>query len=218
MKVVASDPRPGLGNEFRQWDAEVEADHDIMVVRNALPLLVELPSAAETCGSWESCPVINNGSEIGETGPGYQDKGHRDSDRIVLSGPSGMDPSPLLQAYGMLLHGIEGNMVSAYRQTNEWAEVKEGGGFELLRYQVGQKFGMHVDVVRYHPLLAHRRLAAVMFCNDDYEGGRLHFPRQDVTIEPEAGMLVMFPANFTHPHESTPVTRGVKYSVVSWWF
>jgi Rps23 Pro-64 3,4-dihydroxylase Tpa1-like proline 4-hydroxylase len=61
-----------------------------------------------------------------------------------------------------------------------------------------------------------RTITAVMYLNDDYEGGRLVFPRLDnVTVKPEAGDLIVFPASYLYEHESTLVSSGTKYCVVS---
>jgi hypothetical protein len=53
--------------------------------------------------------------------------------------------------------------------------------------------------------------------NDGYDGGTLEFPRQhwsnrDVPV----GDLVAWPSLVTHPHRSTPVTRGTKYGLTIW--
>jgi len=87
-----------------------------------------------------------------------------------------------------------------------------------VRYVKGGYFKEHVDVTRDHPVLGHRRLSVVIFCNDDFVGGNLVFPRQDITITPEKGLMVLFPSGFTHPHELTEITDGIKYSIVSWFF
>jgi len=55
-----------------------------------------------------------------------------------------------------------------------------------------------------------------LFLNGNFEGGELAFPRQKQIIKPLAGDVVLFPSNFTHPHASRTVEKGVKYSVVCW--
>ena len=51
--------------------------------------------------------------------------------------------------------------------------------------------------------------------NDDYEGGELIF-WDDTKIELKGGSLLIFPSNFLYPHEVKPVTKGSRYSYVSW--
>ena len=51
--------------------------------------------------------------------------------------------------------------------------------------------------------------------NDDYEGGELMFWDQE-QIELKAGQIMIFPSNFLYPHQVKPVTKGVRFSYVSW--
>ena len=53
--------------------------------------------------------------------------------------------------------------------------------------------------------------------NDDYEGGILEFPRQQITNrDVPVGKCILFPAQVTHPHTSTELRSGVKYSLTIW--
>ncbi len=53
--------------------------------------------------------------------------------------------------------------------------------------------------------------------NDDYVGGELVFPRQDVSnINIPAGKLLLFPGAVTHPHECVDLISGTKYSLTIW--
>ena len=51
--------------------------------------------------------------------------------------------------------------------------------------------------------------------NDDYEGGELMFWDQE-KIDLKAGQIMIFPSNFLYPHEVKVVTKGTRYSFVSW--
>ena len=35
-------------------------------------------------------------------------------------------------------------------------------------------------------------------------------------IDTKKGDLLIFPSNFLYPHKITPITKGVRYSYVSW--
>ena len=53
--------------------------------------------------------------------------------------------------------------------------------------------------------------------NNNYEGGILTFPRQSVTNqETEVGDLLIWPSQITHPHNSTLLEEGEKYSITIW--
>jgi hypothetical protein len=53
--------------------------------------------------------------------------------------------------------------------------------------------------------------------NNDYEGCDLIFPRQNFNANTiPVGYAMIWPSAVTHPHYSTPLTSGTKYSIVSW--
>ena len=58
------------------------------------------------------------------------------------------------------------------------------------------------------------------FLNDDYEGGKLlfKFPGEilEYKINKQKNSVLVWPSNFLYPHSVTPVTKGERYSVVSW--
>jgi predicted 2-oxoglutarate/Fe(II)-dependent dioxygenase YbiX len=94
---------------------------------------------------------------------------------------------------------------------------------QFLRYEPGDFFVAHQDGNT--PLLRDdsqsRRVSIVAFLNTDYDGGvlTLHgsYPdynvRHPVIVDP--GTLVAFRSETTH--EVTPVTRGQRYTIVSWY-
>ena len=53
--------------------------------------------------------------------------------------------------------------------------------------------------------------------NDDYTGGVLKFPRQNITnSDIPIGKLILFPGQVTHGHTSTELLSGTKYSLTIW--
>ena len=63
-----------------------------------------------------------------------------------------------------------------------------------------------------------RKYSSILMLNNDYEGGTLCFNVDDEIVEMETkpGNLVIWPSNFMFPHSVKPLTKGVRYSVVSW--
>jgi hypothetical protein len=73
-------------------------------------------------------------------------------------------------------------------------------------------FGLHTD----HGPSTVRTVSAILYLNDDYEGGNLHFPRIDqLSIKPETGDIIVFPSTYTYQHESIPLMHGTKYVVLA---
>jgi len=99
-----------------------------------------------------------------------------------------------------------------YKEIYEHVEINSDEGYNLLRYEVGGEYKTHVD----RGAKNERVLSGLFYLNDDYDGGDLHFPRQNVTVKPETGMLVLFPSFHTHAHSSLPIKSGTKYAIVTW--
>lgn len=102
-----------------------------------------------------------------------------------------------------------------YVQYNKFVQINIDTGYELLRYEVGQHFHEHVDIIVGADAYV-RQVSCVVLLNEDFEGGSLVFPRQGVNYKPRLGDIILFPSNFCYPHAVTDVTQGVRYSIVSW--
>lgn len=105
-----------------------------------------------------------------------------------------------------------GEVIRQYQRLFPFCRVIEGLGFELLRYEVGGFYKLHTDSFKRVP----RELAFSFSLNDDYEGGEWAFFCGEKIMKPAKGSVIVFPANFMFPHEIMPVTRGTRYSVVTW--
>lgn len=81
----------------------------------------------------------------------------------------------------------------------------------FVRYGENEHFGVHTD----HGFSYICTISNIMYLNDGYEGGELHFPLLDLTYQPEAGDSVFFPSTYIYAHAALPVKSGVKYSAVT---
>jgi len=61
-----------------------------------------------------------------------------------------------------------------------------------------------------------RIFSALLYLNDVEEGGETHFTKFDISVEPKAGRLALFPANYVFEHEAKVPTKGDKFVVVTW--
>jgi len=93
-----------------------------------------------------------------------------------------------------------------------------GADMKFLRYFPGQTMLNHCDHITIFSEDKRRGipiLSIIGILNDDYEGGEL-IMFEDKKIDTKKGDLLIFPSNFLFPHKITPVTKGVRYSYVSW--
>jgi hypothetical protein len=85
-------------------------------------------------------------------------------------------------------------------------------GYELLRYKVGQYYVQHTDSYSKHP----RTVSCSFALNDDYEGGEFAFFDRKIKYKLKKGSAILFPSNFMFPHEILCVTKGTRYSIITW--
>lgn len=88
---------------------------------------------------------------------------------------------------------------------------------DVLKYTPGGKYNAHID----HGFQCERTLSVILNLNEDYEGGDFVFFHQDCKTEMKRvsckkGTVIMFPSNFLYPHAVEPITKGTRYSIVSW--
>jgi predicted 2-oxoglutarate/Fe(II)-dependent dioxygenase YbiX len=67
-----------------------------------------------------------------------------------------------------------------------------------------------------------RHLSIIVNLNEDYEGGDFvffnPFNKEEIihSVSLKKGNVLMFPSNFLYPHSVKPITKGTRYSIVSW--
>ena len=114
--------------------------------------------------------------------------------------------------HSSILEYIESYKFDWFTGWEGYTEIK------FIRYFPGQTMENHCDHVS-DMFDGKRRgvpiLSIIGILNDDYEGGNL-IMFKDRKIDTKKGDLLLFPSNFLYPHEITPVTKGVRYSYVSW--
>lgn len=61
------------------------------------------------------------------------------------------------------------------------------------------------------------QVSASVKLNDGYTGAELEFPRQSfMNSAVDVGSLLIWPSLVTHPHQTRPLTSGVKYGLTIW--
>lgn len=80
----------------------------------------------------------------------------------------------------------------------------------IQRQYEGVSLSYHVDSLS-NPLVV---FANVLYINDDFTGGELHFPNIDITYRPEKGALIVFPSADDYLHGVLPVGPGpIRYAL-----
>jgi len=63
---------------------------------------------------------------------------------------------------------------------------------------------------------ADRCLVWMLYLNDVEAGGSTEFLYQGISVKPEAGRFVLWPAGVTHPHRGNPPYSNTKYILTGW--
>lgn len=84
--------------------------------------------------------------------------------------------------------------------------------FNFVKYEgEGKHFNIHAD----HGPSYNCTVSAVIYINEDYEGGEIKFPRLDDYVHtPKVGDIILCPSNYIYEHASLPMKSGTKYCVV----
>jgi len=112
-------------------------------------------------------------------------------------------------------------LILEYTQSFKFDWFDKWTGYSAIRfnrYSSGQTMLNHCDHIQ--SLFDGERkgvsiLSIIGILNDDYEEGEL-IMFGDKKINTKKGDILIFPSNFLYPHKVTPVTKGVRYSYVSW--
>ena len=90
--------------------------------------------------------------------------------------------------------------------------VSQDSGYDLLKYEEGGFYTQHTDNYTDSP----RTISCSICLNDDYDGGEFAFFGRKLKYNLKKGSIITFPSNFMYPHEIMPVTKGTRYSIITW--
>jgi predicted 2-oxoglutarate/Fe(II)-dependent dioxygenase YbiX len=114
------------------------------------------------------------------------------------------------RAYSTVVH-------KAYNKRIAWFEAPT-----VLRYESGGKYLAHADSDFYNPdtdqwyKCMDRDVSLLIYLNEEFTGGALHFVNFSFVHQPKTGELVFFPSDHRYVHEAQTVESGVRYAITSW--
>jgi hypothetical protein len=93
-------------------------------------------------------------------------------------------------------------------------------GYHTQKWEPGAYARIHSDNTDEHGnsgAFTRSRYAGFLYLNDDFDGGLLRFPFQNIEIKPKVGLLAVFDGGFNNMHEVTLINSGVRYTIGSFW-
>ena len=101
------------------------------------------------------------------------------------------------------------------------SRYESGEPLALLRYSPGQEYRPHFDFVK--GAENRRLMTALIYLNDDYEGGETAFVRTGLKVKGKTGDVILFHnagsdggPNPLSEHAGLPITKGVKFLATRW--
>lgn len=136
-------------------------------------------------------------------------------------GMSIMPEDPLLEKYGLpkdYLGKLADRMHKAVEDAHQ-RPVKSVSS-HAQKWQVGAFAPFHSDNtdMEGNPSAWEKsKLVCLLYINDDYEGGELHFRDHDINLKPKARQLVTFPGGIHNVHEVTVVRGTTRHTIGAFW-
>lgn len=82
----------------------------------------------------------------------------------------------------------------------------------INRFSVGDHMPVHSDRGP-HPTNKDVIHGFVIYLNDNYEGGEIHYPNKQISIKPKKYSLIVHPGSDEYQHGVMPVTKGHRYAL-----
>lgn len=177
----------------------------ILVVENVIPnkLCDDIIKEYKKSPEWEFAGVGGNAVNTSI----------RNTQAIPISQPRIVNANPKVRSQldARMFDGASSAIIS-YNEKFPLVRIEEDSGYDLLRYETGQFYVEHVDSFKKHP----RAVSCSFALNDNFEGGEFAFFGRKFKYNLKKGSAIMFPSNFMYPHEIMPVTKGTRYSIITW--
>ena len=135
----------------------------------------------------------------------------QDNDQEVLD--ADLDPT--------IFSDIEAKMPEAIASVHDLdPKIISKIGYHTQKWEPGAYARVHsdnTDAEGKSGAFTRSRYAGFLYLNDNFEGGLLRFPDQNIEIQPKVGMLAVFDGGFNNMHEVTLIQSGVRYTIGSFW-
>ena len=106
-----------------------------------------------------------------------------------------------------------GNIINKISNELKNITIREDSGYSLLKYTKDGFYEEHVDT---DSVINNRRFSCSLCINDDYEGGEFSFFNDEIKYNIKKGSVIVFPSNHLYPHQILPITKGIRYSIITW--
>lgn len=125
---------------------------------------------------------------------------------------------------GKLLYDIRARVGEEIKKLYEVPEIYPDL-FQVVRWFPGMEQPPHADDMtdigedEKHLVewFNHREFGAIVYLNDNYDGGHTFYPNHNFKIVPKVGTLALHPGDPEHLHGVTKVENEMRYTLASFW-
>jgi predicted 2-oxoglutarate/Fe(II)-dependent dioxygenase YbiX len=156
---------------------------------------------------------INSDEWVDSITGGGINKKVRNCQTIVISFPHVIQKNnEVRHSLDLQIFNSAAKCIKEYNKKFPHCKIEEDSGYELLKYPEGCFYVEHTDSFKASP----RAVSCSFILNNNFEGGEFAFFDRELKYKLEKGDALMFPSNFMYPHEVMPVTKGTRYSIITW--
>jgi len=107
-------------------------------------------------------------------------------------------------------------VIAKYSTDHKEFSCQRHTDFRINKYSEGGFMSEHVDNIHHShgQQYGYPQVSVLLYLNDDYEGGEFFVAKE--MFLPKKGSAIIFPSNFMYPHEAKTVTKGTRWSAVTW--
>tara|TARA_R100001082_G_scaffold73489_1_gene42233 strand:- start:6608 stop:7159 length:552 start_codon:yes stop_codon:yes gene_type:complete len=110
-------------------------------------------------------------------------------------------------------------VVKAYKLLHPYTKYMSSvrcTNFRVNKYQEGGFMSEHADAIHHShgQQYGFPEVSVLFFLNTNYGGGELVISNN--IYKPKKNSAIIFPANFMFPHYVKPITKGTRYSIITW--
>lgn len=150
---------------------------------------------------------------VGQTDAGLSD-GKKSIDLVIQPKEIKAEPYSMFYEYIRQLYLCYSDYLEEWGFLKNYGRI-EIGSFNVQRYLPGDHFKM-LHTERDSLSNMHRIFAWMTYLNDVPESGETCFSFYDLSVKPEKGKTLIWPAEWTHAHSANILTKGEKYIVTGW--
>ena len=112
-----------------------------------------------------------------------------------------------------------GMWIKSYTNRHPFLQIRHNSDFRINRYVTGTSMAEHSDnIVSLFESGSGSPILSIVGClNDDYDGGEF-IMFDDMKINMKMGDVLIFPSAFMFKHRVETVTKGERWSFVTWAF